>query len=161
MRLFRSYGTLKSGVSHKWFDELSRLIEWFLHGDSDWIIFGLTTSLLCIFDNCWLSTAVALVKNDVLLLLPTGKVLELGFPKYFFNKSLIECGKIVSCLMRYLKNMGNDPKPRCSSSCIATEPHNFKILAFLLYGYHTPQLKNIAISAIASSPHNFKLLPTI
>ena len=24
---FRDHGTLKSGVSHKWFDELSRLIE--------------------------------------------------------------------------------------------------------------------------------------
>ena len=27
--------TLKSGVSHKWFDELSRLIEWFVHADGD------------------------------------------------------------------------------------------------------------------------------
>ena len=26
------HGTLKSGVSHKWFDELSRSIEWFLPG---------------------------------------------------------------------------------------------------------------------------------
>ena len=32
--------TLKSGVSHKWFDESSRLIEWFWHADSDWINFG-------------------------------------------------------------------------------------------------------------------------
>ena len=39
------------GVSHKWFDELRRLIEWFLHVDfSDGIIIGLTTNLLCIFD---------------------------------------------------------------------------------------------------------------
>ena len=30
-------GTLKPGISHKWFDELSRLIEWFLHADSDGI----------------------------------------------------------------------------------------------------------------------------
>ena len=30
---------LKPGISHKWFDELSRLIEWFLHDDSDGIIF--------------------------------------------------------------------------------------------------------------------------
>ena len=42
--------TLKSGVSQKWFDELSRLIEWFLHADSDGIIFGLTASLLCTVD---------------------------------------------------------------------------------------------------------------
>ena len=32
-------GTLKPGTSHKWFDELSRLIEWFLHADSDGILF--------------------------------------------------------------------------------------------------------------------------
>ena len=31
-------GTLKPGTSHKWFDELSRLIEWFLHADSDGIL---------------------------------------------------------------------------------------------------------------------------
>ena len=30
--------TLKSGVSYKWFDEPSWLIEWFLHADSDWTI---------------------------------------------------------------------------------------------------------------------------
>ena len=35
----------------------------------------------CIFHICWMSTAFALVKNDVLLLVPTGKVLELGFSK--------------------------------------------------------------------------------
>ena len=29
------HGTLKSGASHKWFDESSRLIEWFLHADRD------------------------------------------------------------------------------------------------------------------------------
>ena len=33
--------TLKSGVLHKWFTELSRLIEWYLHADSDGIIFVL------------------------------------------------------------------------------------------------------------------------
>ena len=41
-------GTLKSGVSHKWFDELSRLFEQFF--DIDGIVFGLTTNLLSIFD---------------------------------------------------------------------------------------------------------------
>ena len=54
--------------------------------------------------------------------------------------------------------MGNDQKPRCSSY-IATEPHGFKLLQFLQCGYHTPQLKNIAIPAIAFSLHNVKLLP--
>ena len=44
------YESLKSGASHKWFDELSKLMEWFLHADSDGIIFGLTVNLLCIFD---------------------------------------------------------------------------------------------------------------
>ena len=34
-----SHGTFKIGASHKWFDELSRLVEWFLHADSDGIIF--------------------------------------------------------------------------------------------------------------------------
>ena len=29
------HGTLESGVSDKLFDELSRLIEWFVHADSD------------------------------------------------------------------------------------------------------------------------------
>ena len=51
--------------------------------------------------------------------------------------------------------MENDKKPRCSS-CVAIEPHNFKFLAFLLYGYHDPQLKNIAIPAIAFSPPKFQ-----
>ena len=44
--------TLKSGVCHKWFDKLSRLVEWFLHTDSDWIIFGLASNLVGIFDIC-------------------------------------------------------------------------------------------------------------
>ena len=55
--------------------------------------------------------------------------------------------------------MENDQKPRCSS-CIVIEPNNFKIMLFLLHGYHTPKLKNIAIPVIAFSPHNFKILPT-
>ena len=42
--------TLKSGVSHKWFDALIRLTGWFFHVDSDGIIFGLVANLVCIFD---------------------------------------------------------------------------------------------------------------
>ena len=42
--------TLNSDVSHKWFDELNRLIERFLHVHSAGIIFGLMTNLLCIFE---------------------------------------------------------------------------------------------------------------
>ena len=97
VRVFSSYETLKSDASHKWFDELSGLIKWFLHGDSDWIIFGLTTTLLCMFEICWVSTAVVLVKNNVLLVVPKG----IGFPKFVFKKSLIKCGKFYSCLMKY------------------------------------------------------------
>ena len=81
-RDFLDYGTLKLGVSHKWFDELSKFVEWFLHADDDWI-FDLMANLLCIFDIFWVFTAVVLVKKDVLVLVPTEKVLELGFPKSF------------------------------------------------------------------------------
>ena len=42
------HGTIKSDVSQKSFDE-SRLIEWFLHTDSDSIIFGFITNLFSIF----------------------------------------------------------------------------------------------------------------
>ena len=76
-------GTVKSGVSHKWFGELTRLTEWFLHAGSGWIIVGLTINLFCIFDICWVSTAVEIVKNDVLLLVATEKALEFGLPKCF------------------------------------------------------------------------------
>ena len=37
---------LKSGVSHKWFDELERLIKWFLRSDSGEIIFVVAATLL-------------------------------------------------------------------------------------------------------------------
>ena len=38
-------GILKPGMSHEWFDELSRLIEWFLHADSEGITFCCTLYL--------------------------------------------------------------------------------------------------------------------
>ena len=44
------HGTLRTGVPHKWFDVVSRLVEWILHADSDGIIFDLAADLLCIFD---------------------------------------------------------------------------------------------------------------
>ena len=47
------HGTLKPGVFHKWFGELSRLIEWFLCTVGDGIIFGLMIDLVCIF-NIWM-----------------------------------------------------------------------------------------------------------
>ena len=43
--------TLKSGVSHKWWDEWSRLFEWFLHTVSD----GLFFESRLIFHFCWFS----------------------------------------------------------------------------------------------------------
>ena len=42
------------------------------------------------------------------------------------------------------------------SPCIVTEPHNLKILPFLLHTYHTPQLKNITIPATVFLPYDFK-----
>ena len=32
---FRDHGTLKLGVSHKLYDELSRLMEWYLYTESN------------------------------------------------------------------------------------------------------------------------------
>ena len=143
-------------ISHiNWFDELSRLTEWFLHADSDSTIFSLTTNLLCIFDIRWVSTAVLLVKNEAWLLVPTGKVLELGFSKCFLTKSCLSVKRLFPVYCNTQKNVENDQKPS-SSSCIAIEPHNFKILPFFPYGHHTTLLKNIAIPF---SLHNFKLLP--
>ena len=47
---FLDHETLKSGIFPKWFDELNRLIEWYLDVDNDGIIFGLINNILCIFD---------------------------------------------------------------------------------------------------------------
>ena len=46
---FRDHRTLKSVVSRKWFDELSRLNEWFLCTDSNGMGFGLISILVFIF----------------------------------------------------------------------------------------------------------------
>ena len=70
---FLDHGILKSGVSQKRFDELSRLIAWFLHSESDWIVFGLTNNLLCIFEISWESIAVVFVKNVLLQWCPQEK----------------------------------------------------------------------------------------
>ena len=128
LRPFRSYGALKWGALT---NDLMNRTDWL----NDFCT-GLTTSLLCIFDICWVSTAVVLVRSA------HRKSFRTWFSWMFFNKSLIKSGKTVS----FQKSMGNDQKPRCSS-CMTTESHNFKILAFLLYGYHSPQLKNITIPA--------------
>ena len=89
---------------------------------------------------------------------PQETVQNLVFPDTF-NKPLINCEKIASCLMQYSKNMGNDQKPRCLCSIkLKTTISKFSLI--LLHGYHSPKLKNIAIFAIAFLLHNFKTLPT-
>ena len=67
---FRDHGTFKSGVSHKWFDKLSRFIEWFLCNDSDAMVFGFTSNLLCICDiyfalilSIWLTIKLNNLRN--------------------------------------------------------------------------------------------------
>ena len=80
MRRFKSL-FLKPGVSHKLFNELSKLIERFLNANSDCMIFGLADNLLFIFGIFWVFTTVVFVKNDVLLLVPTRTISKLGFPK--------------------------------------------------------------------------------
>ena len=60
------HGTLKSGVSHKWFDELSILIECFLHADSDGVIFGFMASWMYFVSltfKRWGTTAVLLSQS--------------------------------------------------------------------------------------------------
>ena len=44
-RGLKYHGILKPVISHKWFDELSEFIEWFLHVDIDGIIFCSTLYL--------------------------------------------------------------------------------------------------------------------
>ena len=71
----------KIKCSHKWFDDSSQI---------DWVIFALVWNcVLCILDIRWVFTAVVLVKSDVLFLVPTGKILEIGF---------LECFLIKACL---------------------------------------------------------------
>ena len=149
VRPFRSNGTLQSVTLT---NDLMNLADW-----SNDFCTGFTTSLLCVFDICWVSTAVVRVKNDVLFLMPTGKVLKLGFPECFLIKAWLSVERLFPVkkkkIMEMTKNLGARP-------AWLLNPHNFKICASLLYGHHSPQLENIAIPAIAFSHHNFKLLPT-
>ena len=57
----KDHGTVKPGLSYKWFDEFRRLIEWFLHADSDGIIFCLYSVSLTF--KCWGTTAVVLSQS--------------------------------------------------------------------------------------------------
>ena len=155
MRPFRSYETLKSGASRKWIDESSRLLnqaEWFLYFESDWIMFDVTTSLLCIFDitGCPLH-AVAIVKNVLFLLVHTGKVLELGFPKCFLMKAWLSVERLfpVEKIWEVVGNLGVHPawllNPTISkfwhTSYMVITFHNLKILLSLLLLSH-PTISN-------------------
>ena len=95
--------------------------------------------------KCLGSTKVVLVKNDVLLLVPTRKILELVFPKYLLLK-LDEVWKfcfisnaILKRLREMTRNLCTHPawlsNPTISRFChppyIVIIPHNFKILLFL------------------------------
>ena len=60
------HGTVISGVSHKWFDELSVLTEWFLHADSDGINLCLMASpiyFVSLTSKWWGTTAVVLTQS--------------------------------------------------------------------------------------------------
>ena len=104
------------------------LIDWmiWLHADSRWIIFGLITNILSIFEICLVSTTVVLVlRMTSCFYCP--KEENFAFLNVF-NKSLIKCGKVVSCPVQYSKNTENDHK-----------------LVLILHSYWTPQFQNFVI----------------
>ena len=142
VRPFRSYGTLKPGA-----------LTNYLMNQPDWLnnfCIGLITNLLCIFDICWVSAAVVLVKN-VLFLVPTGKVLELGFPKCFLIKDWFSVERLfpVEKIWEMTKNLGAHPawllNPTISkfwhSSYMVVTLHNLKILLSFLLLFH-PTISN-------------------
>ena len=122
-----------------------------MHCDSDWITFELTTSLLSIFDICWVSAAVVLVKN-VLLLVPTGKVREFDFPKYFLIKARWSVEKFlhVEKLWDTARHLGAYPAWLLNSTIskfwhstnMVITLHNSKILISLLLLSH-PTILNV------------------
>ena len=143
MRPFRSYWTLKSGA-----------VTYDLMNQPDWLndfCTGLTTSLLCIFDICWVSTAVVLVKNDVLFVVPTGKVLELGFPECFLIRAWLSVDGFFPFkkIWETTKNLGTHPawllNPTISkfwhSSYMVITLYNLKILLSVLLFSH-PTISN-------------------
>ena len=128
---------------------MSRLIKWFWHADNHWIIFGLTTNLICIFDICWVSTAVALVKNDFSSSTHR-KSFRTWFSQMLLTKAWLSVERLFPVSCNTQKYMENNQKRRCSSY-IVTEPYNFKILSFLPHGYHTPHCENITLSLLLLS----------
>ena len=71
---------------------------------------------------------VALVKNYVLLLMPTGK----AFP---CNKSLIKCENWFTFYCNTQMVVADDQK-FFYSSCVVIKTHNFKVFSFVLHDYH-------------------------
>ena len=63
---FIDHGTLKSGVSHKWFDEFSIFIEWFLHANTDGKFFVLMTSPIYFVSltSTWCETTELVLKKS-------------------------------------------------------------------------------------------------
>ena len=139
---FRSYGTLK------WAALINDLMN-----RTDWLndfCNGLTTSLLCIFDICWVFTAVVLVGN-VLFVVPTGKVLELGFPECFLIRAWLSVDGFFPFkkIWETTKNLGTHPawllNPTISkfwhSSYMVITLYNLKILLSVLLLSH-PTISN-------------------
>ena len=75
------------------------LVNW-MHIFGPLFLKNASGGLLLYLYICWVFTAFA---KNVFLLVPT-KVLELGFPNAL-NKSLMKCGKIVSCVIQYSKKI--------------------------------------------------------
>ena len=77
--------------------------------------------------KCKLVFYTMTLKSDTTF--PQERFQNLIFPNAF-NNCLINCRKIVPCLMQYSKNMENDQKPRCSYSIVTAVPQfeNFAIL---------------------------------
>ena len=101
----------------------------------------MTTSLLCIFGICWMSTAVVLVKN-VLFVVPTEKVLKLGFPECFLIKAWLSVERLFlfEKIWEMTKNLGAHPvwllnptiSKRWHSSYMVITLRNLKKLLSLL-----------------------------
>ena len=123
----------------------------------------MATILLCIFDICRMLNAVALVKNDVLLLVSKWNVLNLIFSNPF-NKSLIKCGKIVFCLMQSPPKYGKWPETGAHSALSLNPTISKFCLSSYFYCYYcflTLQFRNFVNLKLellwVSNPSSFSL----
>ena len=118
-------------------------MSWFLHAVSDWIIFGwiyVHSSCTC-YKWCFVSSA----HREIFRTWFSQILLVKAWLNFLSNAMLQKYGKLPKTLMLIQHSYWNP---------------DFKISLFLLHGYNTPQLKDIAMSAITFLPHNFKLLST-